>query len=100
MKEHRENGRSALRFEVLEHPPKGGDTRKLVCLDYSRDGMRLKGQARYDRFTMTVSTANDGRSLRTEVHVTRKTADSFAVKFINPDLEVTGALAWLPPEAA
>ncbi len=88
----------AFEFLVLEHRPDGKTeglaSRVLSCLSFSKYGMRLKGQPRYDSFSVVILVPQDGTKLNAKVDVIDGDSHSFSVKFIDPSSELLKKLSW------
>ena len=77
---------------VLEKKPKGskhpqGD-RVLNCFSFSAQGMKIKGQPRFDQFEAILSIPQDGSLLPAQVQVVNQQRDFFEVQFINPSVKL------------
>lgn len=83
---------------VLETKPKDSEhpqgDRVLDCLSFSTQGMRIKGQARFDKFEAVLSIPQDGSLLSVIVQVVDQQKDFFEVQFINPSVELLKKLSW------
>lgn len=94
--------RHSFEFLVLEHRPdgdfEGPATRVLSCLNFSKGGMRIKGQPRFDVFNITLSAPQDGAKIDATVEVINGDDKSFGVKFINPSNELLEKLSWWDEE--
>lgn len=88
----------SFEFLVLEHRPEnetdGPASRVLTCTKFSKDGMLLNGQPRFDIFPVTLSIPQDGSTVDALVEVTSGNKNSFNVKFINPSKELVKKLSW------
>lgn len=94
----RAHKRHTFEFLVLENRPEGETdgpaSRVLSCLSFSKGGMLLKGQPRFDVFPVTLSVPQDGSTLDATVEVVSGDSESFGVKFINPSKELLQKLSW------
>lgn len=85
-------------FLVLEHRPngetEGSASRILSCLSFSKHGMKLKGQPRYDSFPVVISAPQDGTKIDAKVEVIGGDSHSFSVKFIDPSSKLLEKLSW------
>ena len=85
-------------FLVLEHRPdeetEGPASRILSCLSFSKYGMKLKGQPRYDSFSVVISAPQDGAKVNAKVEVISGDSHSFSVKFVDPSSELLEKLSW------
>lgn len=90
-------------FMVLEKKPKSSEhpqgDRVLDCLSFSTQGMKIKGQARFNEFEAVLSIPQDGSLLPVQVQVVDKQKDFFEVQFINPSVELLKKLSWWDTEA-
>lgn len=88
----------SFEFLVLEHRPEneidGPATRVLSCTKFSKEGMLLKGQPRFDIFPVTLSMPQDGSTIDALVEVTSGDTKSFNVKFLKPSKELLAKLSW------
>ena len=89
-------------FMVLEKKPEDSDhpqgDRVLDCLSFSTQGMKIKGQARFDKFEAVLSIPQDGSLVPAQVQVIDKQKDFFEVRFINPSEELLTKLSWWDKE--
>ena len=87
---------------VLEKKPKDSDhpqgDRVLDCLSFSIQGMRIKGQPRFNKFEVILSIPQDGSLVATKVQVMNQQKDFFEVQFINPSVELLKKLSWWDKE--
>ena len=94
----RQHTRHSFEFLVLEHRPDadtgGPATRILSCLSFSKGGLLLKGQPRYESFNVTLSAPQDGTKLDAQVEVVSGNSESFGVKFVDPSPELLKKLSW------
>lgn len=101
--QERKHQRHSFEFLVLEHRPEGDTdgpaTRVLSCLNFSKGGMRIKGQPRYDQFEVTLSMPHDGSKVNAEVEVLYGDGESFGVKFLKPSKELIKKLSWWDEKA-
>ena len=85
-------------FMVLEKKPKDSEhpqgDRVLDCLRFSIQGMKIKGQPRFDKFEAVLSIPQDGSLVPAQVQVIRQQKDFFEVQFINPSVELLKKLSW------
>ena len=85
-------------FMILEKKPSGSEhpqgDRVLDCLSFSTQGMRIKGQARFDKFEAVLSIPQDGSLLSVIVQLIDQQKDFFEVQFINPSIELLKKLSW------
>lgn len=97
MKKSQYRGHS-FEFLVLEHRPEGETdgpaSRVLSCLTFSKIGMLLKGQPRFDTFPVTLSAPQDGTKINANVEVISGDGKTFKVKFLNPSKELLKKLSW------
>ena len=89
-------------FMVLEKKPKDSDhpqgDRVLDCLSFSTQGMKIKGQPRFDKFEAILSIPQDGSLLPAYVQVIDRKKDSFEVQFMNPSMDLLKKLSWWDTE--
>ena len=89
-------------FMVLEKKPKDSDhpqgDRVLDCLSFSTQGMKIKGQARFDKFEAVLSIPQDGSLVPAQVQVIDKQKDFFEVRFVNPSEKLLTKLSWWDKE--
>lgn len=99
----RQHTRHSFEFLVLEHRPEGEidgpASRVLSCLTFSKGGMLLKGQPRFDMFPVTLSAPQDGAKLDATVEVVSGDGETFGVKFVNPSKELLSKLSWWDEKA-
>ncbi len=85
-------------FMVLEKKPKDSEhpqgDRVLDCFSFSTQGMKIKGQPRFNKFNVTLSIPQDGSLVSTQVQVINKQKDFFEVRFINPSSKLLTKLSW------
>ena len=85
-------------FMVLEKKPKGSEhpqgDRVLDCLSFSTQGMKIKGQPRFNKFEAVLSIPQDGSLIPAQVQVIDQQKDFFEVQFINPSTELLKKLSW------
>lgn len=91
-----------FKFLVLEKRPQGsthpqGD-RVLECIEFSRQGMKLKGSPRFESFPATLSMPQNGERVEASVEVVSKSDYSFQVKFISPSEKLVSLLSWWDSE--
>lgn len=101
MIERRAHSRHYFEFLVLEHRPAEAEhpqaTRMLECLDFSKGGMKLRGQPRYQRCSLTIALPNSERKVTTEVELVHESSSGFGVKFISPSDELLSLISWWGP---
>lgn len=89
---------------VLEKKPQGSEhpqgDRVLDCFSFSSQGMKIRGQARFDKFEATLSIPQDGSLMSVQVQVVDQQKDSFEVQFINPSVKLLKKLSWWDKEIA
>lgn len=94
----RKNTSHSFEFLVLERRPEGEidgpASRVLSCLKFSKTGMVLKGQPRFDTFPVTLSAPQDGAKMDTVVEVVSGDSETFEVSFLNPSKELLKKLSW------
>jgi hypothetical protein len=99
-KERRKTQRHDFLCLVLEHRPDESShpqaTRVLKCMDFSKGGMLLEGQKRFDKFRVTLDVPHDGSKVDADVRVVRQDKDHFGVEFIDPSPELLEKLHWWP----
>lgn len=89
-------------FMVLEKKPKSSKhpqgNRVLDCSSFSTQGMKIKGQPRFDKFEAILSIPQDGSLVPAQVQVVDRQKDFFEVQFINPSTELLKKLSWWDTE--
>ena len=89
-------------FMVLEKKPKNSEhpqgDRVLDCLGFSVQGMKIKGQYRFNKFEAVLSIPQDGSLIPAQVQVVNQQKDFFEVQFINPSVELLKKLSWWDTE--
>ena len=85
-------------FLVLEKRPQGSEhpqgDRVLECIEFSRQGMKLKGSPRFESFPATISMPQNGERVEVCLEVVSKVSDSFQVKFVSPSEKLILLLSW------
>ena len=83
---------------VLEKKPKSSEhpqgDRVLDCFSFSSQGMKIQGQARFDKFEAVLSIPQDGSLIPAQVQVVDKQNDFFEVRFINPSKKLLDKISW------
>ena len=91
-------------FMVLEKKPKDSEhpqgDRVLDCLGFSIQGMKIKGQPRFNKFEAILSIPQDGSLMSVQVQIIDQQKDFFEVQFINPSEELLKKLSWWDTEIA
>ena len=89
-------------FMVLEKKPRYSDhpqgDRVLDCLGFSTQGMKIKGQPRFNKFEAILSIPQDGSLIPAQVQVVNQQKDFFEVQFINPSTKLLKKLSWWDTE--
>lgn len=97
-KERRATSRHDFLCLVLEHRPDRSShpqaTRVLKCKDFSKGGMLLEGQKRFDEFLVTLDIPHDGSKVDAKVKFVRQESNAFGVEFVDPSPELLEKLHW------